>query len=97
MCLQSDHTLSKCLGHLPADSKQEACIEERPLNTPTKFEFTITNNTNEISSIISDEPQNTEYFHLKHFLDSNDELAKTEQLIEGNRSRSNSPDNPAGL
>lgn len=35
-------------------------------------------------NIISEDQQNTEYIHLKHFLDNDEELAKQSELLEGN-------------
>lgn len=91
VCLQSDHTLSKYLEHLSINNKQKI-ISERPLSTPTKFEFP-TSSTQSRNSPVNDEcQQNVEYLHLKHFLDSDDEISRSETLLSKDTSRFNSPD-----
>ncbi|CAH1160007.1 unnamed protein product [Phaedon cochleariae] len=94
VCLQSDQTLERYLSLPDRDSKQET--NTRQLSTPTKFDFSVGTTTEENLSIIEEEPQNAEYIHLKHFLDNDEEASKSdlqsEQELEGNDSRSSSPD-----
>lgn len=92
-CLQSEHTLQRYANQIQVEAKQQNSINNRPLVTPTKFEFTISNVAQEGLPCIIEEPQNQEYLHLKHFLDTNGELLKSEQIVETTQpSRSSTPD-----
>lgn len=91
VCLQSDHTLNRYISHLD-DTKQNVNIVGRSLMTPTKFEFGLQTSNNEVIPMIGEEPQNAEYLHLKHFLDNDEELTKSENLVDTTASRSSSPD-----
>lgn len=66
-------------------------MQERPLNTPTKFEFA-TSSIEHVSSVERDDQRNVEYLHLKHFLDSDDEITRPGNLLSKTSSRCNSPD-----
>lgn len=63
----------------------------RILTTPTKFDFVIPTSTPEAITEIIDEPQNSEYIHLKHFLDNDEESSKNDQELDI-PSRSSTPD-----
>lgn len=90
-CLQSDHTLQRYISHLQEEaSKPNNC--DRPLTTPTKFELGISSAPSEGLPCIIEEPQNAEYLHLKHFLDNDDDITKSEHLVDTATSRSTSPD-----
>lgn len=91
VCIQSDQTLQRYISHLQDEAKQQNS-NGRPLTTPTKFEFTISHPVQDGLPCIIEEPQNAEYLHLKHFLDNDDELLKSEQIVETQTSRSTSPD-----
>ncbi|CAH0560206.1 unnamed protein product [Brassicogethes aeneus] len=84
VCLNSDQTLQRFLAN-PHEDK-------RILTTPTKFDFTIPTTTHETINGIIEDPQNTEYIHLKHFLDNEEELNKPDELGDVN-SRSTTPEN----
>lgn len=90
-CLQSDHTLQRYISHLQEEaSKPSNC--DRPLTTPTKFELGISSAPSEGLPCIIEEPQSAEYLHLKHFLDNDDDITKSEHLVDTAASRSTSPD-----
>ncbi|KAK4886553.1 hypothetical protein RN001_002824 [Aquatica leii] len=90
VCLQSDNTLQRYISHLQDEAKQ-TINGQRPLTTPTKFDFGIPNSASDNLPCIIEEPQNAEYLHLKHFLDNDEELTKSENLVD-TTSRSTSPD-----
>ncbi|XP_060532068.1 zinc finger protein ZFP2-like isoform X3 [Cylas formicarius] len=82
-CISTDQILQKCLSD-NIDFKQPL---ERQLLTPTKFDFSISNH--ETIPLLSEETQNSEYLHLKHFLDNEEELDKSEvahqnRVVSGN-------------
>lgn len=81
VCLQSESTLQKC-GHL----RSFTAISEGGTISIPKLEFTQANIIENIV-ITTDESPNTEYLHLKHFLDNEDELKND----VNNMSRSASP------
>lgn len=87
ICLQSDQTLQR---YLQEDSKS-GIVSSHSLHTPTKFDFTLSSGTQD--SLPCEETHNEEYIHLKHFLDTDEELPKEEPLVDGTPSRSSSPDN----
>lgn len=92
ICLQSDHTLLRYISHLQDDDSKDNS-EARSLATPTKFDFAITTESEENIPISIEEPQNAEYLHLKHFLDNDEDLVKTDDTIA--RSNTASPNSPS--
>lgn len=78
VCLQSDQTLQK-YGPVNLD---DSVKHSRLLSTPTKFEF-VTCANGQSSEIVSmnGETQNSEYLHLKQFLDSEVDLPKSEHIV----------------
>ncbi|XP_050515593.1 zinc finger protein 436-like [Diabrotica virgifera virgifera] len=100
VCLQSDATINRYLC-IQDDSKQQGTsIETRTLSTPTKFEFSIaTTAASETTALLTEDHQNSEYIHLKHFLDSDEVLMKQDDLIKNEvkhcEERTASPQNAA--
>lgn len=82
VCLQSDTTLQRYVAHLQNEAKQA-------LSSTSKFDFTIPTTQESLPNII-EEPQNA--FELKHFLDNDEELNKTDHLVDATTSPSSSPD-----
>lgn len=68
--MQSDSILERYI----LEAKQVG--NGRPLTTPTKFDFPT---PQESLPCIIEEPRNAEYLHLKHFLDNEDDVAKSNQ------------------
>ncbi|KAL3267217.1 hypothetical protein HHI36_011352 [Cryptolaemus montrouzieri] len=82
VCLQSDNTLQKYIGHLRSFTTMS---EAGTISIP-KIQFTAANIIENV--VITEEPQNAEYLHLKHFLDNEEELKNDSLVI----SRGTSPD-----
>lgn len=78
------------MDNITENNKNDACFQERPLNTPTKLNFG-TSGSQHINLSINNH-QNVEYLHLKHFLDSDDEVTGSGNIVSKNSSRCNSPD-----
>lgn len=70
-CLQSDQTLQRYLGQLQEEVKQN----DLPRLPVSDFNMTTTQD-------VAEQPRTAEYIPLKHFLDNDEEMAKTEGYAE---------------
>lgn len=86
VCLQSDQTLCKYLEHISINSKQTKNFVEGTLSLPTtKFGF----GTSTSEFVYNERQQNVEYVQLKHFLDSDNDINRSENVVS---TRCTSPD-----
>lgn len=67
------------MNQLQEEVKQTSA--SRSLMTPTKFEFNMSTGGQDSITNVSEETQNAEYLPLKHFLDNDEEISKTETFL----------------
>lgn len=90
-CLQSDQTLQRYMNQLQEEVKQTSA--SRSLMTPTKFEFSMSSGSQDSISNTTEDAQNGEYLPLKHFLDNDEDISKTETFLAAeNNAEINKPE-----